>query len=335
MKLLIAFAATIVAVNGGPDSAGISFGSDDLLADLKARALEQWHAGREACRATQGSWISNTSTSRDDATRTEEVTYKSNAPAALLIVQSTSSERSVGEVFGVNSQYAFLLARRTVQSPWVLLNSNGLEDSTLVGRVETMHDRHDPNRLIFGVWAKDLTQMVDDPAFRVLSITERTVAGLRQAQVAFRYERSSGIGNDSQDMVQEGEIFLLPDRYWCLRYARLKMKSATAEGTYELTVETRTSKDGFPIPIRAVRKEDWKSFGGDNPFSLSRQVDFDLEIPEVPPPLEDFTLSAFGLPEIHREFEEPVSWYLWAMLGGFGCLTAMGGYAWWRKRAAM
>ena len=110
-------------------------------------------------------------------------------------------------------------------------------------------------------------------------------------------------------------------------------------GTLKVQVEELSqTSNSLPVPKRGTREEVWfydsqfvaKGF----PAKVNNKTDWEYDLIE-PSPLprdEEFTLSAFGLPEPPTSNNDaPIRWYLWLGLAGIGCIL-LAAYVHFQKR---
>jgi hypothetical protein len=110
-------------------------------------------------------------------------------------------------------------------------------------------------------------------------------------------------------------------------------------GTKKVEVKeiAQTSK-GLPVPRLIISEEEWvfdaemvaKGFPSKNRREM--RMEYDVDEPNSLPPDEEFTLSAFGLPEPRGlEWKKPTRWYLWLAVGGSVCLICGASLAWVKR----
>lgn len=240
-------------------------------------------------------------------------------------IVSRSSERTIGgkkdyeapEVFGVNDSYAFYLRRKTPTSPWLL---NQLTDVRKVGVPSELTDAFESfvfqNNVLVTIKDKYLTKIVRDPGFRVLGCRGVAQAGEELVEVNFDYSHPLEKPDDPN---MKGTVLLDPQRFWCVRSYRIEVSQKTVDFQ---VLELGQTEGSLPVPRRAVRKITWESKEDAIKNESETQYEYSLSEPRRLPGDEEFTLSAFGLPDpVGFETKNPTRWYLWLMLAAAVCLV--------------
>lgn len=165
-----------------------------------------------------------------------------------------------------------------------------------------------------------LPDLLERGSFRIISAAEITEQG--QAYVIVKFDNSHPFEEQPFCPIQRGEVTLDPAHAWCIK--RADFTSLFADDTWKETkMETQYSeaRDGFPLPLIVRNIAKTKSGDGTTgestwEFKAERLMESSGHKPN------DFTLSAFGLPE-PPGFEKrgwPIS--IWIALGGFVFVTA-------------
>ena len=129
-------------------------------------------------------------------------------------------------------------------------------------------------------------------------------------------------------------MVLDPATYWCIRSFELDVKTAVGHGKHTLQTQLSEAPNGsMSIPKLCDYKFEYALNQGGN-FHIEGVVKFNLRIPSQLPPDEEFTLSAFGLPEPFGMESRSTPWYVWAGGVAIACLVLGGVVAWLRKRLA-
>src|SRR5262249_45691556 len=125
----------------------------------------------------------------------------------------------------------------------------------------------------------------------------------------------------------EGILLLDPDRFWCRRSADYTVTFTSdpnfKRGTAKLhALVIRETLGSLPIPQLCRNEREFFADGNDK-VKMSFRAEFDLHLPSSLPKDEEFTLTAFGLPEpAGLEWKRPTPWYLWLGLVGIICLVS-------------
>lgn len=117
----------------------------------------------------------------------------------------------------------------------------------------------------------------------------------------------------------KGTLLLDPQRFWCVRSYNIEVSQKTIDFK---VLELGQTEGSLPVPKRAVRKTEWGSPKDGIKNEAESQYEYTLSEPRRLPGDEEFTLSAFGLPDpVGFEAEKPTRWYLWLMLAAIVCLV--------------
>jgi hypothetical protein len=119
------------------------------------------------------------------------------------------------------------------------------------------------------------------------------------------------------------------DKYYTLHSATAEVQVNKAEGMLSITNEYQ-DHEGLPVPTRTQRRQVFRSAG----WTLESNEEVTYQIDRrTDPPEQEFTLSAFGLPEpVGVEWERKTPVYVWLLLaaGVLGLLAVV--LAWLAKR---
>jgi hypothetical protein len=140
----------------------------------------------------------------------------------------------------------------------------------------------------------------------------RSLLALSQAITKKQYLRSV------LDAFVLGSMVLDPDHYWVLLEdnARCEWEDKSLGGVMSVVsvAEYNYADDGLPILRRLVRRQNTPAPGKEV------EATFVFELREAQLPESEFTLSAFGLPEI-ADAPQRSSWYFWAGAAGLTCVV--------------
>lgn len=241
------------------------------------------------------------------------------------------ADRPSVEVFALNPNYSFALQRRASSSPWVLLGIKKRENAE-PGKLAAQFE----NELAFartfpvGIRGKLLADLVRKPEFRVLGCRESPAANPSLVEVDFDYPHPTG---REASPVQGGKL-VFDAATWCLSSYEVRVKLPDARGIWKMKIlEWAEAEEGLPVPRRVVLNNDTDFDHGKNVQEW--KFKYDLNVPERTPPDEDFTLSAFGLPEPDEfGWKKPTPWFRWLILVGGICAVLAVGVRWLGKRLA-
>ena len=130
-------------------------------------------------------------------------------------------------------------------------------------------------------------------------------------------------------------MVLDPKRYWCVRSLDLDLKTLVAVGKHRTQTELADPTASLPLPNRHVENQDFNMLKTQQPYRLSSELVYSLSQRADLPGDEEFTLTAFVLPEPPGvTWPKPTPWYLWLALAGGLCLALGGVFHWLKKRSA-
>jgi hypothetical protein len=251
--------------------------------------------------------------------------YKTNGRGKTLKVatkdvRNGKVEQEDEEVFGFNPRYAFTLRRKSPSSPWILTDLLDLSSSTDLGRVAfRLNDYLACVSYAVRLDSEPLAEVLRKPAFRIGHCRKVERDGEELMEVTFTYSKEQA---NRKRRNLKGRLLFDPSRYWCLRSGDVEVTGDTLSGTRKIRV-TQSDHAGESLPFFRVFEADgdWVSPAG---WSNQQRIRYEVTLsqPTHLPPDEDFTLSAFGLPEPPGlEGRRPTPWYLWLGLAGIVCLA--------------
>jgi len=236
-------------------------------------------------------------------------------------------------IYGSNPNYAFELTRQTEEAPWVVAQVIDLKREKVPSTMEQYFERYqrDINWLV-KLRSDYLLDLIRKPEFRVVGCRTTPQAGEELLEVSFDYPHEV---LEAGNPVQGGTLVLDPQRFWCLRSYQVRTQGKGSRGTMKFRVlELGEAGEGLPFPRRAVADYEFVSDEG-HTNTHHWQFDYDLRAPQQLPGDEEFTLSAFGLPEPPGvEWKKPTPWWLWVGGAGIACLVLGGLFYWLKARAA-
>jgi hypothetical protein len=263
----------------------------------------------------------------------QHLEYKNNGKGRLFAHESKSrqEDKEKGwdkEVYGSNPKYAFHLRRSSPGAPWTLLQLVDLRKEDIpdawTARYDTVFGRE--SRALLHFDNMSLAEMVRSSSFSVNQCSEVQAGDETLIEVSFSYDSDPSVKRARPDWHFEGKLRLDPNRYWCLRSAEFAMKlKDMADAKYGSEtrkyriLEIGATSNSLPVP---------KLIESDGEFPNCKEKsgfrsEFDLDVPRRLPADEEFTLTAFGLPEPPGlEWKRPTPWYLWLGLAGIVCLAA-------------
>ncbi len=222
-------------------------------------------------------------------------------------------QRDTINVRGANSRYAFTLGKTAPDAEtFVLANFQPVNDQA---RQKVRGSGGSEYDMVFKVQAIRLIDLIKDP---LVTFDAQGVQRNGKERVQLKYDRKL-VTRDSNDPTQtkpaeteHGTVILDPEHFWCVQEYHINNPNWIIDGTLEYGDEV----DGFPILHRCQHTAAHKQLG-----TMLITYEFDKlihrDIPE-----SEFTLSAFGLPEVQVPGEQkPRS--LWRWLIGIGIAFAV------------
>jgi hypothetical protein len=245
------------------------------------------------------------------------VEYKSNPRCKMVLTQSLPPGDSQGEVFSCNSLYGFNLKRNTNDSPWILAD---LQIGTLQVGPKGWDD-FPALRLCISTQLYELVELIRQPNFRVVHAEPIQRNGIGLCKIDFVSQQTSGT------------LLLDPNRFWTVSRSTIREESSNQIIVARQDIELLSATVKYPIPKRWVLNKDLEDKRGKTKVA---QVicEFDLKDVSQPPNDNEFTLSAFGLPEPMGilQLEKPSRTWLWLLEGAVcaGLLAVL--FAWLKRR---
>lgn len=224
---------------------------------------------------------------------------KQNEQCASFLYQSFDGQkteiddkRTIGGVYVVNPRYAFELKRDNSQRDWLLGNLDPHGNGASLNGGEPIHEMSlSWTSPMYDVFGRQISALVHERTFRVTHASAINRDGRNLVQIDFicPHPIQKHVKNY---FVQGGSLLLDPDRYWCIKECDLRTQSINGNGTKRALFEFRDGSNRYPIVTRMVRT-------GKSPLGNVSEEVFEFDLHEVTklPSEEEFTLSAFGLPE--------------------------------------
>jgi hypothetical protein len=250
--------------------------------------------------------------------------YKTNGKSKL--VKATRRKEGFGrkavdideEVFAVNPQYAFILHRKSAEAPWALTELADLSHDTVPYQIDKFISRY-LKYVMMGTRLDEeaLPDVVRSSGFRVDRCHPIQRDGENLVEVAFTYTVE---GSQGPTITQTGSLVFDPSRQWRLRSGDVQVRSEGVRRTEKIQVTETEPRASSPIS-RVYEVENEIASQGKPPSHQRVRSEATLSQPANLPADEEFTLSAFGLPE-PPAIRRHGPWYLWAAMAGLLCLGA-------------
>ncbi|MEJ5276058.1 MAG: hypothetical protein WHU94_09120 [Thermogemmata sp.] len=322
--------------------------SQDLRHRFLHEAPQKWKEHKQRCselclQLELKSWLRvPDSVKFDTSTIPNDYFYTLRDKSGTRLLSILGSRDSIYTCWAVNDKYAFELNRKGPSNPWLLVRINGNPKDSFIHSYASMalHNHNDYwSTSPFVLYKISLEQLVKQPGFEVVHAEQIDKGQQQLVRVEFRSPKKVAVlGSSSIDYCYEnGWIIFDPERYWIpLEYKA----SVTWLGAQEIKTEEHGAMEYTKISheLPVLKQMDGR-IKGKSTKGIPVELDFvfrtEYLIREYVPSVEEFTLSAFGLPEpVGVEWERPVRWYLWLMLAGVVCLVAGGVFYWLSRRRA-
>jgi hypothetical protein len=295
---------------------------------LKDRFLREaphgWKAYLTFSKGVSASWTAGRSGERNGKVvetargRTEYKHSKNGAIRTRLSLEPGTD----GDVVGVNSSYLFRLQRKSSWKGWVVLEvqakgspnwqtrENEIRDEVVRGASEGLR--------LYTLWLPDLLQ---DKNFQINSVRTHQQDGSALVRVDFEYLKAKEtFAKKGMLPIRSGWMLLDPGHDWILREYDLMFLAVPPEyGTLHTTLAITEGTGRHSIVVRSNTTQQGRT-GDDTSKTVSEAEAEAAERGDVP--TEEFTLSAFGLPEPGTVVAESTwSYYLW--FAGAGVLALL------------
>jgi hypothetical protein len=224
-----------------------------------------------------------------------------------------------GWVHAYNASYGFTLQRKTIDGPWVLASFRpGPRDQEFWKPGATSL-----RSACIKTTTCDLSDLVRLPKFRVVAASkvQRGVTELCQ------------IGFETHGGENKGTLLLDPSRFWTIRDYTLHRKESGGSVVNRVEIELSNPSAKYPIPKRSVLFSDVTPLKKPK-FHSETVTEFNLKEVSRLPDDEEFTLSAFGLPEPGGPAKKPFPTYLWILVAAGVCAAMAFAFRSLSRRAA-
>lgn len=318
MRLARAFIPFVaLACMGVAPTGATSAGLERELLEQAPPAWQRYLAGIDAL---QGRYTYAMTLEETKLQRTIE--YKANGKSKLLSTSYWRTKKGKMDVegetaLGLNRDYGFSLRRKPGAAGWLVSALWDAKAPSAASDFEkSLKEFKDNTSVLVWVFNVPLSDFVKHPGLSIQQCRRIPENGF----VEVTFETAQPIGERG---IRSGTFVLDPGRLWIVR--SYEVHTAAGQNrismTYEVTELTET-KDGMPLPRMAVGSGVTDSADGTHTEHQWR-YEYDLRIPETPPPDRDFTLAAFNVPEplgvASTRGSMPL--YVWASALGILCLV--------------
>ncbi len=325
MALGLLFALAMSGLAGQP--------AGDFLPEAEAA----WLRYEKSARNLQGSVTSTFYAFDEHGARTVrrivKAEYKQSGGKALrsmvIVKDAGENNGNRGSANVVTGSGAFRLTRKEADLPWVLTHySPDSPDPQWLGSADPRRDvlRQTQAGLYFeGEFLPDLLHKSD---FSFTTATREQQEGKELIRLDFTFQPR----DNTQVPFRGGWIRVDPARSWLLHDFEFEGHWGDGKGYRQATFEYITGPSGAPIikRVHEIGHLPAASDGKRTPI-FEMEMDFDLHEQESVP-AQEFSLSAFGLPEPTHSRQWPTYWFLVA--AGVGCLVLALVFRWRSRRVA-
>jgi|DewCreStandDraft_4_1066084.scaffolds.fasta_scaffold10469_5 hypothetical protein len=279
---------------------------------LPAEAKKAWDRYR-----AQSITYSTARTIEHDGTRKESL-FKAYKDHRISMVERFHRDgKYEGEVWGRNSKYVFRLVRKQNHGPWILTNIAWRGRGDEHRYVDRMLETHDLFQLSYPntIYHVPITRLITLKSFRLTDMTTEIEGERRLVWMSFEVDPSERVIESLEALFRRARVCFEPARSWVLVRGEIDFEPRKTKFEYEDFREI----DGLWYPFHK-----WSVAMDKNGRPLEGTMQLE-ELRTTPaPPLNEFTLSAFGLPE-PDDGTRPWGLYLWLALIGVA-LVAVGLY---------
>ncbi|MGO9922023.1 MAG: hypothetical protein ACLQIB_45915 [Isosphaeraceae bacterium] len=189
-------------------------------------------------------------------------------------------------VFCRNKTYSFILQRAPGRAEFSL-RQLAKDKKAAAGPLHNNLERY--LDAPFSFEHRTVRWVVEQPEFSIRSVAEMARDGKRALSIHFGCPF-----RDSRQTEYEGKLVVLPDEKWVAVEFEYLWKDKQGAFLHRGEIEYEGASEGFPIPKRVIHS----IFKPDNPTPLGVKTYEFSNMRFGPLPEKEFTLSAFGLPEI-------------------------------------
>lgn len=317
----------------------------EMRAILEAQALPKWRALREYTKKLQGTIrmeIVYTVAGRAGQTYVSTLRVK-QGPDCALYEQSMRGMSPKGDsptfALGLNPKYAFHIERTTDASDWLLRKVTRNRDERLwQGMPLPLGEAVAGSMTQYLQIEGSAEAFLTNSKLKIESARREEVEGREMWRVAYLATTPEKPSREA-DAPRSGWVLLDPAHYWCVREGGRRSEffdeAAPIEVTRQFKHEIEITQAGFPRLKRTTSTQQSPNPKGVMTVS-SNVTDFDLREQDNVP-VEEFTLSAFGINEpAGVVWKKPTPPWVWVLLAAvvLAALAVLFQYLGRRKSAA-
>jgi hypothetical protein len=253
-----------------------------------------------------------------------------HVPPGKRVPQRVLARRTSSEAEGINSSYSFKLNRRSPDKGWIITDVQLPDQSnTFSDKQREFQESHlkdvCPCLRLENLW---LPTLIQDPDFKITAIQTQEIDGHAAVRFDFDYPKADkDYPGNGGFRIKGGWMVLDPEHDWILREY---IGHSGSDYTHHKTFLIREGADRHPIVTHSTNQIVGK---GEELLETNESEWQTVEQSDVP--LEEFTLSAFGLPEPPGTQVGKSRLHLWIALSGMVCLGIAALIRWQLRRTRM
>lgn len=316
--VLFAFVATLFLCNFALLEAG-----EELREEVLREAPKAWVGYLKELRNIETTEKSETRLADGTLFGTSKSSWTLSFPFVLRTTEATVDGGSEKKLFIVNPNYSAVLESSSdSEKPWTIVKIEKVENGSLSKRKFPVIDNfsnHNPRldlpqelqlqiNLAHALEFDDLLffpSFWNEKDFKILEITESIEDVGRVVRLDFLYRPEGVVGTVGPPVLQNGSVWLLPDRCWVIKkasYDSLQPPDRTEKDHFETEIEYRTPIGQIPLPSKITRK----MVSQHEEFSGETVIEYDWKQGIQPHDKKEYYLSYYGLPE--PEFGTGAKW---------------------------
>jgi hypothetical protein len=220
----------------------------------------------------------------------------------------TSHNRpSSSSIHGMNSKYKFTLESAPGKDSWVVSGLLAFNDQSAANWPPPVPVGYTAPLWHFLVCYRPIAEIIQDPNFTVVSISAIDCrSNLIKLSYEYKYPPSERVDN--------GYALLDPEAFWCVKEQKVEQRLSKASVvTLKSNNQYHSHANDFPVLDRTLETFEWVKDGN---IEARRQKVYEFSFQLVDDiPEEEFTLSAFGLPEPFASVSPGPRYHSWIATG--------------------
>lgn len=281
---------------------------------LETEGLAAWDNYQQKNRYAQG--VCRLEVHGNGPVKHVETELKINENCRLLRIAKLTA--NLTEIFGQNPQYWFHL-KTGKDGAWILLElyrGDQLSGEKALFGIERIIKRDGceigdrPIRL--SPDAHLLGEILRSEKNRITSVNRKEPGGRELIEVQFEANPNPDDGRK----LEGGSLLLDPARAWLPLSQTARVRTGVASGTHSNEFEYSPGSQDL---LRVVEQAEYIPFKGGETWRCKWIWNYDVHVPAHLPDAQEFTLSAFGLPEpMGVKWEKPTPRYVWFLMAASG-----------------